>query len=313
MTPGTQITNLAVADLNGDGNPDLVTAQSWSALPNYASVGVYLGRGDGTFAPRVAYKPSVIDVYGTTSVNPGALLCVDLTGDGKLDLVTSNYRPSGFGEIAVYPGNGDGTFQAASVYQTSAQGLMLAAADLNSDGRIDLAVTSPSTSTQLVAVQILSGVSAPYLRVHVTHNGPTYLDQETKFSVQVANLGDAPTSGNVSVTPGLDTPVAGWNCGYVNINSIYSLQCSRSDSLAPGESFPAIPMTLGKPDAYNQQIIPTLIATVSGGGSARSNGQDSAAVIRLNSRCPFVFQTGTTDGIVLKTTLVSRLGGYFYP
>ena len=311
LDPGTQITNLAVADLDGDGNPDLITAQSWNLEPTFASVAVYLGHGDGTFAPRVAYKPSVIDVRGTTTVNAGAVLLVDLTGDGKVDLVTSNYRPSGVGEIAVYPGNGDGTFQSASVYQTSAQAYLLAAADLNSDGRMDLVVTSPSTSTQLVALQILNGVSAPYLRVQVTHDGPTYLDQETKFNVQVVNLGDAPTSGNVVVTPGLETPVAGWGCGFVNINSIYSEQCSRNDSLPPGESFPVIPMTLGKPGSNGSGNNPTLVATVSGGGSARSNGQDSAVVIRLNSICPFVFQTGTTDGIILKQTVVSRLGGSF--
>jgi hypothetical protein len=308
---GTQITNLAVADLNGDGIPDLVTAQSWNLEPTWASVAVYLGRGDGTFAPPAAYKPSVIDVRGTTSVNAGAVLLVDLTGDGKLDLVTSNYRPSGFGEIAVYPGNGDGTFQAASVYQTSAQAYLLAAADLNSDGRMDLVVTSPSTSTQLVALQILNGAAAPYLRVQITHNGPTYLDEQAQFNVQVVNLGDAPTSGNVVVTPGLETPVAGWNCGAVNVNSFYSLQCSRSDSLAPGESFSAIPITLGKPDINVSGNNPTLVATVSGGGAARTNGQDAAAVIRLNSQCPFVFLTGTTVGTVLKQTVVSRLGGSF--
>ena len=311
LDPGTQITNLAVADLNGDGSPDLVTAQSWNLVPTAASAGVYLGHGDGTFAPRVAYRPSVADIYGTTSVNAGALLLADLTGDGKLDLVTSNYRPSGFGEIAVYPGNGDGTFQPASVYQTSAQAYLLAAADLNSDGRVDLVVTSPSTATQLVALQILNGASAPYLRVQITHNGPTYLDQQAQFNVQVVNLGDAPSTGNVVVTPGLETPVAGWNCGSVNVNSYYTLQCSRSDSLAPGESFPAIPMTLGKPNINVSGNNPTLVATVTGGGSARSNGQDTAAVIRLNSQCPFVFQTGTTDGIVLKQTVVSRLGGSF--
>ncbi|HSR06040.1 MAG TPA: FG-GAP-like repeat-containing protein [Bryobacteraceae bacterium] len=311
LDPGTQITNLAVADLNGDGSDDLVTAQSWNFVPAEASVAVYLSRADGTFAPRVAYRPSVIDIYETTSVNAGAVLLADLTGDGKLDLVTSNYRPTGFGEIAVYPGNGDGTFQPASVYQTSAQAYLLAAADLNSDGRIDLVVSSPSTTTQLVAVQILNGASAPYLRVQITHDGPTYLDQQAQFNVQVVNLGDAPTSGNVVVTPGLEAPVAGWNCSYVDVNSYYTLQCSRSDSLAPGESFPAIPMTLGKPDPNVSGNNPTLVATVSGGGSARSNGQDTAAVIRLNSQCPFLFGTSATDGVVLKQTVLSRLGGSF--
>ena len=303
LDPGTQITNLAVADLNGDGSDDLITAQSWSLEPTYASVGVYLGHGNGTFAPRVAYKSSVIDVRGTTSVIAGTVLFVDLTGDGKRDLVTSNYRPSGFGEIAVYPGNGDGTFQPASVYQTSAQAYLLAAADLNSDGRMDLVVTSPATATQLVAVQILNGASAPYLRVQVTDNGPTYLDQQARFNVQVVNLGDASSTGNVVVTPGIETSMAGWNCSFP--------QCSRSDSLAPGESFPAISVTLGKPDINVSGNNPTLVATVSGGGSARSNGQDAPAVIRLNSLCPFVFQTGSTDGVVFKQTVVSRLGGSF--
>ena len=83
------------------------------------------------------------------------------------------------------------------------------------------------------------------------------------------------------------------------------------DTLAPGESFPAIPMTLGKPDPNISGNNPTLMATVAGGGSARSNGQDTAAVIRLNSQCPFIFGTSATDGTVMKQTVLSRLGGSF--
>ncbi len=312
LDAGTQITNLAVADLNNDGMLDLITAQSWSIEPTRASVGVYLGKGDGRFALQVTYKPSVIDVRGIISVYAGALLPVDLTGDGILDLVESNYRTSSFGEIIVFPGNGDGSFRAASVYQISSQPSLLSAADLNYDGRVDLVVTSPSSASQLSALQILNGRSGPNLRIAVTHNGPTYLDQQAQFSVQVTNLGDEPTSGSVVLNPGVQNSAAGWNCGYSIVNGIYIPECTRSEILAPGASYPALQMVLEKPDANNPQNNPAVNVIVSGGGSARSNGLDSAQVIRFNSRCPFVFLTGTTDGIVYKQTVVSRLGGTFF-
>ncbi len=42
--------SLAAADINGDGKPDLVVANSGSS-----SVSVIVGNGDGTFQPAVAY------------------------------------------------------------------------------------------------------------------------------------------------------------------------------------------------------------------------------------------------------------------
>ena len=41
---------VAVADVNGDGVPDLVTANQWSD-----NVSVLLGRGDGTFGPQTTF------------------------------------------------------------------------------------------------------------------------------------------------------------------------------------------------------------------------------------------------------------------
>src|SRR5271157_1547101 len=83
---------IAVADVNGDGKPDILVTNMDSN-----TVGVLLGNGDGTFRPVVTY-PSGGE---TTSV-----AVADLNGDGKPDLIVGLLG----GEVGVLLGNGDGTF-----------------------------------------------------------------------------------------------------------------------------------------------------------------------------------------------------------
>ncbi len=72
--------SVAVADLNGDGRPDLVTA-GHIRLSN-DQVGVLLGNGDGTFQ-----REQSIDVGD----HPDSVAVADLNGDGQPDLVTANF------------------------------------------------------------------------------------------------------------------------------------------------------------------------------------------------------------------------------
>ena len=84
-----------VADLNGDGIPDIVAA-------NYGSdtVSVLLGNGNGTFQPAQSFA---------AGSGPASVAVADLNGDGKLDLVVGNRNDS---TVSVLSGNGNGTFQA---------------------------------------------------------------------------------------------------------------------------------------------------------------------------------------------------------
>ncbi len=72
---------VAVKDVNGDGKPDLVVANSGTN-----DVSVLLGNGDGTFqAPQS---------FATTGRNPVAVTVADVNSDGLPDLITANSSTS---------------------------------------------------------------------------------------------------------------------------------------------------------------------------------------------------------------------------
>ena len=124
--------SIAIADLDGDGAADLVTANSRSN-----DVGVLLGNGDGTFQ---AAQPQPVARGGN---DPRSVAIADLDGDGAADLVTAN---SASDDVSVLLGNGDGTFQAAQAFAAGDAPLSVAIADLDGDGAADL-VTANSSST----------------------------------------------------------------------------------------------------------------------------------------------------------------------
>ncbi len=119
---------VATADFNGDGNADLVTAETVSR-----SISVLLGNGDGVFQT---------ETFSTSSRTPASVVAGDFNGDEKMDIITTNQD----GSISSYFGYGDGTFEQPrfSSYPSSAQSL--SSSDLNSDGKPDLIIGNSGSS-----------------------------------------------------------------------------------------------------------------------------------------------------------------------
>jgi len=116
---------LVVADVNADGQPDLVTATRYNG-----TVRVLLGLGGNTFAPPV--------VYGVSQGGSPPIV-TDLNGDGKLDIAIADFPNV---SVGILPGQGDGTFGDTIQVYTGFQAYTVAVADFNGDGMPDLAAAN---------------------------------------------------------------------------------------------------------------------------------------------------------------------------
>ncbi len=94
-------TSVAIGDVNGDGKPDLVVANSGSN-----TVSVLLGNGNGTFQPQQTFAAGPAQL---------AVAVGDVNGDGSPDLVVTN---AGNNTVSVLLGNGNGTFQPQQTFAT---------------------------------------------------------------------------------------------------------------------------------------------------------------------------------------------------
>lgn len=177
--------SVAIADVNGDGKPDLVVTNDCAdSSCTYGSVSVLLGNGNGTFMPAVSYNSGGL---GATSV-----VIADLNGDGKLDLAVANdcylLYECAVGSVGVLFGNGNGTFSPNAVYVSGGEDASsIAVGDLNGDGKPDLVVATGCPSsyqcTNGTVSVLLNGGNGAFLYPVTYSTGPQQAD-----SVAVADV-----------------------------------------------------------------------------------------------------------------------------
>ena len=119
--PDLRVYSVATADLNGDGRPDIVTANK-----NDSNVSVVLRNRDGSFQTRQTFP---------TGPSPSAAVVADVNGDGVPDIVTSSYTEK---SASVLLGTGDGIFAPPRNLPVGSTTYNLAVSDVNGDGHPDI-------------------------------------------------------------------------------------------------------------------------------------------------------------------------------
>jgi uncharacterized repeat protein (TIGR01451 family) len=130
----------------------------------------------------------------------------------------------------------------------------------------------------ILAGCLLLGLGSRGLNITKAHSGSfTQGQSDATYTVTVSNQAFGATSGTVTVTETLPVGLTlvsmegtGWICA--------STDCTRSDSLGSGSSYPAITVTVNVASDAPSQAINQV--SVSGGGSAGANATDPTAVAR---------------------------------
>ncbi len=223
--------NMSIADLNGDGRPDMLAANSASD-----SISVFIN------ATSVGTSPASFtntDFSMQAGSSPKSICVQDFNGDGKPDLASGNYNNSA---VSVFlntttPGSISPTFTAAQDFSTgsSVSPVSAAAGDFNLDGKPDLAVVNAEPGGGYISILLNTtspGALTPSFSSHTdfaTGNGPRMVSVADMNGDGLPDLiASSGLSNFVSVylnttTPGASTPTFSARTDFATGNEPQSL------------------------------------------------------------------------------------------
>jgi uncharacterized protein (DUF2141 family) len=192
LTVGTGPIDVAAADLNGDGQVDLISANitdnTLTVLTNNGSGGfgfsatLPVGAGPSCVVAADVNGDGCLDLISanshtntltvwfnngsggfftdatlTVGAGPYCVTAADLNGDGRVDLISANYGAASGNTLTVLTNNGSGGFGSNATLTVGAGPLWVAAADVNGDGKLDLISASFSENSWTVLTNNGSG------------------------------------------------------------------------------------------------------------------------------------------------------------
>jgi FG-GAP-like repeat/Abnormal spindle-like microcephaly-assoc'd, ASPM-SPD-2-Hydin/Protein of unknown function (DUF1573) len=307
---------MVAADVNGDGNLDLITGGG----------SVLLGNGDGTFRANGGVS---------TGFSHYNFFAGDFNGDGILDLAGLDNG----GNVDIFLGNGDGTFQNALVFpggspNSDQEYPVLGIGDFNGDGKLDVVSSGSVNGSGVLSVFLQNGFS-------LSPRNLAFGNQEVKITSQpqsltLTNLGSSPLPINAITIVGADPKDSAQtnNCGKslpansscqvqvtftplkvasfsASVNLSYQGAGSPQTALLTGTGVsPADPtVSLTPPNmTFSTQLINTTSATQT--ATLMNTGNETVSISSISAtppfsetnNCPSTFNVGATCQIKVTFT-----------
>jgi hypothetical protein len=278
---------LAIADVNGDGRPDLIVANSGSDTVSVLLNQTPPGATVPTFAPQQTFAAGA----GPVSVAVGSL-----TGDGRPDLIVADVNASSVSVLLnqTAPGATTLTFSPAQTFATQAAPRAVVTGDLNGDGRPDLVVANADADT----VSVLLNQTPP---------GATVLSFSPQQTFAAGSDPTAVAVGDLNGDGRPDLAVADVGSDAVSVLLNQTPPGASTPSFAPQQTFATgtAPVAVGIADV-NQDRSPDLVVA--------NEGSSSISVL-LNQTAPgatapsLVAQQTFAAGRMPASVLVGDLNG----
>ncbi|MFP5229442.1 MAG: FG-GAP-like repeat-containing protein [Acidobacteriota bacterium] len=288
---GSQVGQIVLADMNGDGKPDLITLGQ-GGTNSQPEVAISLGNGDGTFQ-----APSILYFSGGSSVGWG-VAAADFDGDGKMDVAVTGFDPPF--DTGIFLGNGDGTlqsFKTSTGVNAPAEAIDLtltgaaASFDFNGDGKPDLAAGS-AVLINLGAASTLAPTTTT-----VTASPPSPVSAGTNVTFTATVSASSMATGTVTFSDGstalgtatLSNGQATYATNALAVGTHTITATYGGDSTLAGSTSPALAFTV------SPQTLPATTSTLTASASTVTSG---ANVTFTDTVTPAAGGTGTPTGTV---------------
>jgi hypothetical protein len=254
---GVKPQDIAIADFNGDNDPDIAIANETTGSAT-GTVSILLGGAGGTFSGPTNYQAAT--AVGTIEASPRAVAAADFNGDADPDLAIAN---QGNDQVSVLLGGAGGSFGAPTNYAACGTPNSLTLGDFNGDADTDLAVvneTCNNISIRLGGAGATFGARTDFsVGILPDEIAAGDLNGDAKLDLAVSNQ----TSDNLSVLLGLGTGGFASTLNFTGGDGPTGVDIgqfngdSRLDIAMVNEISNNVSIYLGSPDGYARPLAAT--------------------------------------------------------